>query len=75
MAYELLIKNGTVVDGTGAARYQADVGVANGRIVTIDPTRKLSEVLPTLSMRLILLLPPALLIRIPTTTRRSAGTR
>ena len=34
------------MDGTGAARYQADVGVANGRIVTIDPTRKLSESAP-----------------------------
>ena len=42
MAYDLLIKNGTVVDGTGAAQYQADVAVANGRIVEIDPTRKLN---------------------------------
>ena len=38
MAYELLIKNGTVVDGTGAARYQADIGVAQGRIVEIAQT-------------------------------------
>ena len=30
MAYELLIKNGTVVDGTGAARYQADIGGSAG---------------------------------------------
>ena len=42
MAYELLIKNGTVVDGTGAARYQADIGVAQGRIVEIAPTGTLS---------------------------------
>jgi N-acyl-D-amino-acid deacylase len=35
MSYDLLIKNGTVVDGTGAARYLADVAVANGRIVEI----------------------------------------
>ena len=42
MAYELLIKNGTVVDGTGAARYQADIGVAQGRIVEIAPTGTLN---------------------------------
>ncbi len=42
MAYDLLIKNGTVVDGSGAAQYLADVAVANGHIVEIDPTRKLN---------------------------------
>ena len=35
MSYDLIIKNGTVVDGTGAARYQADVAVANGKIAEI----------------------------------------
>lgn len=35
MAYDLLIKNGTVVDGTGAQRYRADVAVANGKIAAI----------------------------------------
>jgi N-acyl-D-amino-acid deacylase len=35
MSYDLLIKNGTVVDGTGAAKYQADVAVANGKIAEI----------------------------------------
>ncbi len=43
MAYELLIKNGTVVDATGAARYQADIGVAQGRIVEIAQTGTLNE--------------------------------
>jgi len=32
---DLLIKNGTVVDGTGAARYRADVLVTDGRIAAI----------------------------------------
>lgn len=35
MAYDLLIKNGTVVDGTGAPRRHADVAIAGGRIAEI----------------------------------------
>ena len=35
MDYELIIKNGTVVDGTGAAGYRADIGVKDGRIAFI----------------------------------------
>ena len=46
MAYDLLIKNGTVVDGTGAARYRADLGVAQGRIAEIAPTGTLNENAP-----------------------------
>ena len=35
MAYDLLIKNGTVVDGTGSPPHHADVAVANGKIMEI----------------------------------------
>ena len=38
--YDLLIRNGEVVDGSGGARYRADVAVQNGRIVRIGRLRE-----------------------------------
>jgi len=32
---DILIKNGTIIDGTGNKAFQADVGIANGRIAII----------------------------------------
>jgi N-acyl-D-amino-acid deacylase len=39
MAYDLLIRNGTVIDGTGKPQYCADVAVTNGKIVEIGTIR------------------------------------
>ena len=38
MTYDLLIKNGTVIDGIGAPRRQADVAVKDGKIAEIGKT-------------------------------------
>ena len=35
MAYDLVIENGTVVDGTGAPGFAADLGIRDGRIAAI----------------------------------------
>jgi N-acyl-D-amino-acid deacylase len=35
MAYDLVIRGGTVVDGSGAPRLRADVGISDGRVVAI----------------------------------------
>src|SRR5947209_11278973 len=35
MAYDIVIRNGTLVDGSGLGSYRADVGVAGGRIASI----------------------------------------
>jgi N-acyl-D-amino-acid deacylase len=38
MVHEIAIRGGTLVDGTGANRRRADVGIDGGRIVEIDDT-------------------------------------
>lgn len=37
MSWSLLIKNGTVIDGSGSARFRADVAISGDRIVAIAP--------------------------------------
>ena len=39
MAYDLVIKNGMVVDGSGFSRYRADVAIKDGTIVEIGKIR------------------------------------
>jgi N-acyl-D-aspartate/D-glutamate deacylase len=36
---DILIKNGTVVDGTGEPAFKADVGVANGCVTVMNRGR------------------------------------
>ena len=40
MPYDLVIKNGVVIDGSGLPRYRADVGIRHGKIVTIGRIRE-----------------------------------
>jgi N-acyl-D-aspartate/D-glutamate deacylase len=47
MAYDLVIKNGVLVDGTGMPRYRADVAVQHGRIVSIGRIRERAREMET----------------------------
>ncbi len=40
MSYDLVVKNGTVIDGSGLPRYRADIGVRHGRITAIGRIRE-----------------------------------
>src|SRR5262245_59652252 len=39
MQYDLIIRNGTVIDGSGLPRVRADVGITRGKITTVGKIR------------------------------------
>ena len=39
MQYDLIIKNGTVIDGSGMPRFRSDVGIVDGKIASIGRIR------------------------------------
>ena len=43
MAYDLVIRGGTVIDGSGAPRAGADVGISGGRLATIGRIDEIGE--------------------------------
>jgi N-acyl-D-amino-acid deacylase len=43
MAYDILIKNGSLVDGTGAAAYHGNVAITDGKIVGVGDVDGLAE--------------------------------
>ena len=43
MGHDLLIKNGTVIDGSGGPRYQGDIGIQGGRIAEIGRIRTAAD--------------------------------
>ena len=40
MPYDLIIRNGTIIDGSGLPRFRADVGIMHGKIATIGKIRE-----------------------------------
>ena len=41
--YDTIIRNGTIIDGTGADRYVADIALKDGRVAAIGEINEQSE--------------------------------
>ena len=71
MAYDLLVKNGRIVDGSGMPSFLGDVGVSRGKIAELGrlsgPARRVIDAAGMLLRR-------ALSTITATMTRRSPGT-
>src|SRR2546423_15546753 len=44
MKFDLLIRNATVIDGTRAPRFEADIGVSSGKISRIGKLKEKGEI-------------------------------
>ncbi len=42
MNFDLVINNGTVIDGSGRSRFRANVGICDGKITAISPAESLA---------------------------------
>jgi predicted amidohydrolase len=72
VAFDLLIRNGIVVDGSGAPAREADVGIVDGRIAEIGRDIGAGSKVIEAKDRVVA---PASSTCTPTMTRRSAGIR
>ena len=72
MQYDLIIRNGMIVDGSGMARYRADVGIAGGRVATIGKIREPAREVIDAEGHVVT---PGLIDATPTWTRRFSGIR
>ena len=71
--YDIIIRGGTIVDGTGTPRYVSDIAIKDGKIAQIGGLRGRA---PTAFWTLpVALWRPALSTCTHTTTPRSFGTR
>ena len=43
MSYDLVVKNGMLIDGSGMPRYRADIGIKSGKIATIGRISELAK--------------------------------
>ena len=70
--FDLVVKNGMIVDGTSSPRFRDDIGIKHGRIA------KIGRIMPNEATRVIeadgLIVAPGSSTCTPTTTLRFSGT-